>query len=518
MKSKFFLTFCASLSLAFSVNAQVPRFCDLCTTIDFEHMSKADFDLWVSEVYLPFSAMISADVVNLNNEFSRFNFNLVNMRDELNYFLSAGLIDAGAYESMICYCSSLDSFSINTASYLSTIEMNVQGLNSIVNSVPFSNSVFCVECTATGGGGSGSCALCPNCEQALQMISASVQSIDGKLSQVGTDLQSFKTEFHDYYVKWQAQDDKLQPLIDELKPMLANIKKYYDDYYGSGWDGTTWSNQKKIINDMSEADLIVKWGRFFGDYVDSTFSKDSWNSLSGMAGALDWALNSGAGEKKGKDGLMSFLMDYQGSKDSPLGDSYTKPSEVLNETEYMNLNWFQRVTAALGILAFPDTNVTGKTEIDFDKEKAAAEGVQTVVTTLTGDLGQKMGITYNSFKAVFTAFKGIIPADQLPTSVQLHPGFRFDLQPPSGMGGAHLDGYGAGDGYVLPPFNWTLEETPTFKTALDVCRGVFGFVWWVLGFGILYEIVVGVYGFIVMLTQKAMAVFGSLGRSGGGAD
>jgi hypothetical protein len=60
-----------------------------------------------------------------------------------------------------------------------------------------------------------------------------------------------------------------------------------------------------------------------------------------------------------------------------------------------------------------------------------------------------------------------------------------------------------------------LSETPLFKTAMDMARAIFGLCWWLLGAGILYEVIHGVYSMVVGLVGRVLVVVGSMGRSGG---
>jgi hypothetical protein len=498
MKSKLFLTFALLLLLGvLPSRAQTGPFCPDCTTIQLEHMTKAEFDLWYNNTYFPLFNVASNKVAVAVANALPMGSNAWNIYNSLENLYNAGMLDWLVWNDLQPYFTALFS-QIDVVTFnLFFLQNDLKDLNTSVLGVTFTNSTFCVTCTSTGGE-TGLCCLCPDCEASLQSIPVYCASVVDYLNTMKNDLASLKIAFDAYYVKWQAQDEKLQPLIDELKPMLANIKKYYDDYYASDWTSATWNNEKKIFDDIVQADLIAKWGRFFGDYASSSFSDLSWSALSGSAVALDYSLNSGLAE--GKEGLKWLLYDYNAQKGAPYA-SFDTLGDV-GESDYKHLNWFQKVAVSLGIIAYGVTN-NNHTTLDYDSLKNGASDAGASVTSFASTFSGKVGACGNSFKNIFQSFAGIFPADRLPTQIQIHSGMNFSL------------GQGQ-DAQVVPPLYWVLSDNPAFVSVLGTLRGFFGVIWWLVGIIVIYKIVMGCASFIGGIVVRVLGVLGSLGKSGGG--
>lgn len=498
MKSKLFLTFALFLLLGVLPSLAQGPFCPDCTTIQLEHISRADFDLWYANTYLPLSS-------NLRNRISTAQTKIGSVLSEIPWIkigyqfqLDTGSMNTVAYG----YCMETLTFGVEdplgqAQSELTLASQSLDYIDNSFNSIVWSNSTFCVTCSATGGGG-GECGLCLSCELYLSSCSYFLDSLNTSVDSVKNDINSLKNIMDAWYLKWQAQDDKLQPLIDELKPMLANIKNYYDDYYASDWTSATWNKEKKILDDIVQADLIAKWGRFFGDYASSSFSDLSWSALSGTAVALDYSLNSGQAE--GKEGLKWLLYDYNSQKGAPYA-SFDSLGDV-GESDYKHLNWFQKVAVSLGIIAYGVTN-NNHTTLDYDSLKNGASDAGASVTSFASTFSGKVGACGNSFKNIFQSFAGIFPADRLPTQIQIHSGMSFSL------------GQGQ-DAQVVPPLYWVLSENPALISVLGTLRGFFGVIWWLMGIIVMYMIVMSCASFIGGIVVRVLSVMGSLGKSGAG--
>lgn len=505
-------SFCVMLSI--SVNAQsTGPFCELCQLVTVSHITWDEYIILKASV----DYSISQGSMHLGSLYSQIDQMVSSMGNVSWYMSSPGVYIPEEYMGYIqTALSDFSSASGNAYYMMNDVALAFASIQSSIDSIQPLNTEYCTTCTSSGEGGEGtgegSCCNCPDYGPILEEMNNRITLLMQSVVDINGNLLSMKNTLDAWYVKWQAQDDKLQPLIDELKPMLPNIKKFYDDYYSADWGTATWSNIKNIVSDLTEKEIVKKWDRYYGDYFDSTMSSASWSSFGYAMGAAERVYKADTADgKTGEQTMISVLKDWQESTKHPISESYTLPSEVPDEKEYVTLNWFQRITAALGVIAFSPTNISNQVDLDFEEHEEEAKRVENAVVSLGTEVSSKFGSLYGSYKNIFDSFKNLVPRDTLPTSIRLHPGFKFDYNPAGSSGGDQ-------SAYVLPPWDWAVQEHAIFKIALDMIRGIFGFIWWVLGFGIVYEIVVGVYGFCVSITQKAMAVFGSLGRSGGGSE
>jgi hypothetical protein len=358
------LTFAFLLLLGVLPSRAQGPFCPDCTTIQLEHITKADYDVWLANVFYPYIYSIEANYTELdakiNEVVSTANWSTFDLS---HYWFENGYITQEGLDRVIYLNNQMKSSAESALLYASNMMSDLQTLEFSVTTVAFSNSTFCVTCIAEGGGGVISeCGLCPACEGYLYECASYLGSIKSVSEMQLSALNDMKNTVNAWYVKWQAQDEKLQPLIDELKPMLANIKNYYDDYYASDWTSATWNNQKTIYDKMIELNIIPRFGRFVGDYYDSSFNAGSWSALSASVIAFDNVLNSNDGA--GKNGFRNLLTDYNESFSKPFGD--IGDIQDASISDYEALNWFQKVAVALGRLAFSTNAVVPVNQTDTD--------------------------------------------------------------------------------------------------------------------------------------------------------
>jgi hypothetical protein len=496
--------------LAIRAHAETGPFCSLCQLVTLEHMTREEYDLMMSNVNSWLPAVRAQAQYMVDTQVSA-EANLQNVYMIVFDWLSNGVINENQYNDIITQLDSFSSFT-DTASILNDINNALFTIENTINDPVFTTSEFCITCTASGeGGGTGEgdcCCNCPDYGPILQEMSDRIASQTQSLLDMKSYLLSIQTTLDSWYIRWKAQDDKLLPILDELSPWLEKSKKFYTDYYDADWGSATWSNLKNIISDMTQKETITKLDRVLSDYVGSSMSSSSWSSLDYCLGVQKDIYDYAISDTDGKGVIKNILKDYGDSVEFPVGQSYTYPSEIPDEKEWMELNWFQRITAALGVIAFSDTNIAGRVDMDFEEQQQKVEGVLTAVGGFGDGLKTEINGFYTSYSGLFTTFSGLFPKDQFPTSLRLHPGFKFEYNPTGEAGGGQSN-------YVLPPWDWMLSETPLFKTAMDMARAIFGLCWWLLGAGILYEVIHGVYSMVVGLVGRVLVVVGSMGRSGG---
>jgi len=514
-KSSFYLLLVLSLVCflwGFSVRGQeTGPFCDLCSLITLVHVKEADFADFKNATFSRID-YLQSQIGDLSTQQTIALDFLSSLDSYLFSLYSMGNMESWEYEEYqgivanIRYC--LSTIGEKSTSVLAT----VSGISTSLNDVILTSSEYCSTCTAEGSGGSGTvegdgtcCCNCPDYAPILQEMSDRIFQQSQSLSDMKGYLLSIKTTLDAWYVKWQAQDEKLTPLIDELKPMLSNIKKYYDDYYDSSFDSTAWSNIKKLVDGFEEKELLSDFDRLLNDYVGSSMNSAAWSAFAQTSIAWEGILTheTGFGDRTGAGTIKEFLINYSEQVARPIG-SYTKSSDITTESEWLALNWFQRITAALGIMLFPKEKEEEEEDaVSMDQEEAKADEVKNKVSAVGEQVKGKVVSLYASYKSLFDSFKEIFPTDTFPTSVKIHGGWQFES-----AGGDAVT--------AIEPVVWLTDETPTLKTGCDMARSLFGLVWWVTGFFIMFGIIRGAYGFIVVIVEKVLLVVGSLGRAGGG--
>jgi len=400
-------------------SAQTGPFCPDCTVLPIVHMTDAEWDVLKSDLL--------NQLIALEYRMSEFRYTADCAYVELNglssylYDLAMNeIISWDVYYSCNTYINNTQNLLFNDI-FLKSDEVlyEVQAIETQINNVILTETNVCVSCIATGGG-EDDCCLCPDCELALQSLESCIYSLELLLVSIDNNVLSIKGTLESWFTKWQAQDDKLQPLIDELKPMLSNIAHFYDSFYDqTSMYSDYWSQQYDFFYDIKQGDLIAKWGRFFGDYADSTWGSDNWNDLKNVNIAMTQVLNAGEEGFRGRDGFQYLLVDYAVQKDKPYG--VLEGVHDVTEEQYKTLNWFQKVAVALGRLAYP-TNAT--TAIEGEGEELATidaivnDNIQGVpnkiqdVANACQTLGDKMQI-------MTTAAAGIMPSGSLPESITI---------------------------------------------------------------------------------------------------
>ena len=495
--------------LSIRAYAETGPFCELCQLVTVEHMTRDEYNTMMtafeSALGSGMTGLYAVYVTNVDN-----GGQISALRDYVLSLIDQFLISGDYGGQILGY---LDTIQANN-------DANYQGLSdawtaydlmaATVRGVSFQSVEYCVTCTASGDSGDGSgdgdcCCNCPDYAPILQEMSDRIQSQSETLLSIKASLLTIQGIIESWYVKWQAQDDKLQPLIDELQPMLSNIKRFYDDYYGSSFDSAAWDNIKTVVQAIEQKDIISDFDRLLNDYVGSSMNSAAWSSFAYTAMTWENILSTTDGfaaNRTGAQTITKFLTDFSEQVERPYG-SHEKLHDV-TESEYKHLNWFQRVTVALGILAYPSTNtVSNPSLVNLDDSLKVADSVKGSVTDYTGSVKDNIKGLYDSFKGVYNAFKDVIPADSFPTSIRIHGGWTFSHP--------GIDS----DVVAIQPVDWITGDTPSLQAACDLLRTICGLAWSVLGFFLMFNIVRNVYSYALTLVEKVLAVVGSMGRSGG---
>lgn len=498
MRIKLFLL----LACLFLHSSAKAVFCSECTVIQFEHISKDDYIAYYNNQFLPMLNYLQSDF----NEFQ------VQVNAGLNGVSSTWSYMYGLYQNAIIDQNTFDNFNMYLSPVLSALEaMNnynipyVQaGIDQVKlladpQNIAFTNSEFCVECLATGGGG-GECALCLDCETALQSLDDYLSILSFQIENMQTSIDSIKSTLNLWFEKWQAQDDKLQPLIDELQPMLYNIKKYYDDYASGEWDASTWVYLKDVIVDLSTLDIVSKWGRFFGDYYDSTFGSDNWNDIKNVNIALTYALNSGEEGFKGKDGFKYLLVDYAVQKDKPFGVNEDIKNITLNDYKY--LNWFQKIAVALGRMSFDDVSEENREKIrglststddiqqSIEINKGYIEAKRQMLRDKLLYLGDKMEIVSQNALSIY-------PSGVLPEEIILF----------AGRQGSSVPGQKV---FPLPAIKFKTAPWQGFISGFRSCLGFLYWLFYIVALVLFTRYVLGFFYRCCQWVVSAVSEFGNL--------
>ena len=234
----------------------------------------------------------------------------------------------------------------------------------------------------------------------------------------------------------------------------------------------------------------------------SSWDYSTWDKVKKVNESWDYILNTGDGAVTGKEGMKQFFEGYANQVNSPIG-SYVKSSDIETEPEWLYLNWWQRVTSALGMMLFPKELEEEENKPTIEGEQEKIEEIKSSVSNIGASISESFGGLFTSFQSVFTSFKGIFPTDTFPTAIKIHGGWSWQIE-----GGESIP--------AIEPVNWITDDTPALKTSCDVLRSFFGLIWWLTGFFIMFGIVRGAYSFIVVIVEKCLLVVGSLGRAGGG--
>jgi len=503
-------SFFVMLAIRAHGQTQTGPFCSLCQTVQLSHMTDSEWYALKADLEARLAG-IANYASSINDELVyNFDQNLEGLYLSATDFYAIGSIDEGAYSMITSYLDSLIASSTQIKSTLKQVSPTLAGIQTSMNDVVLQSTEYCTTCTASGTGGEGgTCSCdCPDYTDILNEISSRVLAMHQSATAFYLSFEGLKEKLLDWRLKWIAQDEKLTPILEELSPWLEKSKKFFSEYYDSDWGSGTWMNLKNIISEITEKETVKKLDRVLSDYVGSSMSSASWSALDYCLGVQKEIYDFEISDTTGKGVIKEILKDYGDSVEFPVGQSYQYPSEIPDEKEWLQLNWFQRITAALGVIAFSGTNIAGRVDIDFEEQQQKVEGVLTAVGGFGDGLKTEINGFYTAYTGLFTTFKGLFPADQFPTSLRLHPGFKFEYNPTGEAGGGQSN-------YVLPPWDWMLSETPLFKTAMDMARAIFGLCWWLLGAGILYEVIHGVYSMIVGLVGRVLVVVGSMGRAGG---
>lgn len=506
---------CCLWGFCFRASAQTNGpFCDLCNLVTLKHLTEGQFESYKNDMLYNISTVLG-QVQNNQYNFSELQIQFNSAYQLLSSFY--GTIDQAAYEA-------LDAALYNVSDYIYAMGENYVSAESLLNdmygslnSIQLTESEYCVSCSATnnpsggdgegdgdGDGDGGCCCNCPDYGPILEDIRARITSFEVSFNLMRLEITELKDKLLDWRLKWIAQDEKLTPILEELSPWLEKSKKFYSDYYDADWGSATWSNIKNIVSDITEKDIISDFDRLLNDYVGSSFSSDAWSAMA--VTSLSWgrilSTSTGFGDDRtGEQTITKLLQNYSEQIERPYG-SFSELHEV-TEAEYKHLNWFQRVTVALGILAYPSTNSIANPSLgNLDNNLKIADNLNGSVSGYGDSVKEKFVSLFDSMKGVYSSFKDIVPADSFPTSIRIHGGWSF--YPP-----------GADSEVVaIPAVDWLTEETPTLQTACELLRNICGLAWSVLGFFLMFQLVRGTYGYAVAVVEKVLAVVGSMGRGG----
>lgn len=516
MKSNLFtdMLLCAVLISAIlwgcSSNAENGPFCALCETVTKSTINETDYDSMVADIGAQ-TSIISAGLITFGEAINGMLEGASAMKAYAYDLYSSSVIDESTYNYFVSQMDSVQIYYDSTSAPWYDIGDALDAIKNSLASVVIDEDLYCVTCTSDGttGGGGDDCTctcVCPDYSAILSEMSARILAMKEALLSMKDNLQAIRDAMIGFYEKWQLQDTKLQEFLDELQPMLTNIKKYYDDYYSSSFDATAWTNIKKVVDDLVDKDVIKEFSKMLNDYNQSSFNSASWTAMSSVAVSWESILSTDTGfdNMTGEGVIKKILSDYAEQVESPIGTGYSKSSSIETEAEWLALNWWQRITAALGMMLFPKEEEESEGYPTLESEQSKADAVKESVQTFGVDMTTKFKGLFTSYQTLFVAFKDIFPTDTFPTSIPIHGGWSFQVD-----GGESVP--------AIERVDWLTDDTPTLKTSCDMIRALCGLVWWVTGFFIMFSIIRGCYAFIVVVAEKVLLVVGSLGRAGGGA-
>ncbi|MEI6647557.1 MAG: hypothetical protein WCP12_16080 [bacterium] len=254
------------------VFAENGPFCTLCNTVQLKYISETEFNIYKDQVYNTVSDIYSL-ISYIETDCNMVVGDASYLYGLVNGYVNDGILTESQAGDLIYLLNEIITMASNTPLYYASgIRSDLDIINTGVDSVLVSEDEYCVSCSQYVGDDGGGCTCTCNCPDYSSILTQMLSVLNDQknyLDTLNSNILSIKNTLSEWFIKWQAQDDKIQPFIDEFKPILSKIDRLFSDYQSSDFSPGTWGKIKTVFDDLTENQLVSKWNRFYNDYTEA---------------------------------------------------------------------------------------------------------------------------------------------------------------------------------------------------------------------------------------------------------